>query len=205
MVVRRHDARGDYAESHDAAAQPPPLALNLAVGIGALTFGIWLEKAPFPLNYQVMFMLAFLFALASLWHCIRVQMQSSAISSSAVPALVSASPRLPNPGEYRAVWGQSLALTRFPAGRLCRRRDPHRLLHARAGDVRCFWSIGWARMKATWRCSRCRTERWGGGVDVRAAHQARKTGTRPMIALAMVGTALAATGHRACAQHSTSR
>lgn len=49
------------------------LALNIAVAIGALAFGLWLEKAPFPLNYQVMFVLAFLFALGSLRHCLRVR------------------------------------------------------------------------------------------------------------------------------------
>lgn len=49
------------------------LALNIAVAIGALAFGLWLEKAPFPLDYQVMFLLAFLFALGSLRHCLRVR------------------------------------------------------------------------------------------------------------------------------------
>ncbi len=49
------------------------LALNITVGVGALAFGLWLEKAPFPLNYQVMFVLAFVFALASLWHCMRIR------------------------------------------------------------------------------------------------------------------------------------
>ncbi|MBI5929796.1 MAG: MFS transporter [Chloroflexi bacterium] len=44
------------------------LALNVGVGISALTLGFWLKKAPFPYNYQLMYMGAFLLALVSLWH-----------------------------------------------------------------------------------------------------------------------------------------
>ena len=47
------------------------LSLNVGVGIGALVFGVWLENAPFPLNYQSMFLLSFVFALMSLYHLSR--------------------------------------------------------------------------------------------------------------------------------------
>ncbi|GAB5494073.1 MAG: MFS transporter [Phototrophicaceae bacterium] len=43
-------------------------ALNIMLLIGVLGFGFLLEVLPFPLNYQVMFVLAFIFALASQWH-----------------------------------------------------------------------------------------------------------------------------------------
>jgi MFS family permease len=43
------------------------LWMNVTTGVGALAFGFWLEQAPFPLNYQVMFLLAFVMALVS--HC----------------------------------------------------------------------------------------------------------------------------------------
>ncbi|MBC7869220.1 MAG: MFS transporter [Chitinophagaceae bacterium] len=49
------------------------LALNVAIGIGALAFGIMLEHLPFPYNYQLMFFLAFLVAIVSMWHVIRVR------------------------------------------------------------------------------------------------------------------------------------
>jgi MFS family permease len=49
------------------------LALNIALAIGALTFGLWLEQAPFPLDYQVMFLLAFGFAMWSLKHCMHIR------------------------------------------------------------------------------------------------------------------------------------
>lgn len=47
------------------------LALNVGVGVAALAYGIWLEKAPFPLSYQSMYVLAFAFALMSQWHVSR--------------------------------------------------------------------------------------------------------------------------------------
>ncbi len=43
-------------------------ALNIMLLLGVLGFGILLETLPFPLNYQVMFVLAFIFAMASQWH-----------------------------------------------------------------------------------------------------------------------------------------
>lgn len=47
--------------------------MNITVGVAALGFGVWLEHAPFPLNYQVMFVVAFLLALMSHWHVMRVR------------------------------------------------------------------------------------------------------------------------------------
>lgn len=48
------------------------MAMNITIGLGALAFGVLLEALPFPLNYQVMFVLAFLFALASFAHVLRI-------------------------------------------------------------------------------------------------------------------------------------
>ncbi len=49
------------------------VGLNAGVAIGALGFGILLESLPFPLNYQLMFVMAFVFALMSHWHVLRVK------------------------------------------------------------------------------------------------------------------------------------
>ena len=49
------------------------LALNITIAVAALCCGFWLEKAPFPLNYQIMFLLAFGFSLVSLYHCISIR------------------------------------------------------------------------------------------------------------------------------------
>ncbi len=51
------------------------LALNITVAIGALVFGVWLEHIPFPLNYQVMFVLAFICGLLSWRHCLAIKME----------------------------------------------------------------------------------------------------------------------------------
>ncbi len=53
------------------------LALNITVGLSGLVLGVWLEKAPFPLNYQVMFVLAFALVLGSFWHVMRVRLQAA--------------------------------------------------------------------------------------------------------------------------------
>lgn len=49
------------------------MALNVGLSIAALAFGVWLEKAPFPLNYQLMFLVAFGFALMSERHCLKLR------------------------------------------------------------------------------------------------------------------------------------
>src|SRR5690606_3665555 len=41
------------------------VGMNITLGIAALAFGFWLELAPFPINYQVMFLTAFAIALMS--------------------------------------------------------------------------------------------------------------------------------------------
>ncbi|MBZ0279024.1 MAG: MFS transporter [Anaerolineae bacterium] len=67
-------------EAIDQSEIPPllsrrSLALNIAVGASGLVLGFWLEKAPFPLNYQVMYIVAFALALISLWHVMQVDVQ----------------------------------------------------------------------------------------------------------------------------------
>jgi MFS family permease len=49
---------------------------NAGLAVGALVLGFWLERAPFPFGYQVMFAAAFLFAMISQWHCSRVRILS---------------------------------------------------------------------------------------------------------------------------------
>ncbi len=45
------------------------VTMNVAIAAAAVAFGIWLEAVPFPLNYQAMFVVAFLLTLVSAWHC----------------------------------------------------------------------------------------------------------------------------------------
>jgi Na+/melibiose symporter-like transporter len=49
------------------------LAMNVTIAFAALLLGMWLKNAPFPLNYQIMFLVAFGFSLVSLYHCISVR------------------------------------------------------------------------------------------------------------------------------------
>jgi MFS family permease len=49
------------------------VALNITVAISTLVFGIMLERVPFPYGYQIMFFMAFVFVLLSMWHVLRVK------------------------------------------------------------------------------------------------------------------------------------
>lgn len=55
------------------------LWMNVAIGAAALVFGFWLEQAPFPTNYQVMFLIAFLAALFSQIHVLRIRVQPAPV------------------------------------------------------------------------------------------------------------------------------
>ncbi|MBL8161580.1 MAG: MFS transporter [Anaerolineae bacterium] len=46
---------------------------NIALAGSGLAMGFWLEHAPFPLSYQVMFVVAFLFSLVSTYHVMKVR------------------------------------------------------------------------------------------------------------------------------------
>jgi hypothetical protein len=50
------------------------LAMNITVGLSGLALGAWLEVMPFPLNYQIMFVLAFALSLVSLRHVMKVRL-----------------------------------------------------------------------------------------------------------------------------------
>jgi MFS family permease len=48
------------------------LIFNIGLAVSAVTYGLWLEAVPFPYNYQLMYALAFVLGMLSLWHCSRV-------------------------------------------------------------------------------------------------------------------------------------
>ncbi len=49
------------------------LFFNLTLAASAVLFGFWLEHVPFPLNYQLMYLVSFGFALLSMWHCMQLK------------------------------------------------------------------------------------------------------------------------------------
>lgn len=60
------------------------MALNVTLMIGSVFFGVLLEGLPFPINYQVMFLFAFVLSLVSFWHVNKVEMADDEPCSSAV-------------------------------------------------------------------------------------------------------------------------
>lgn len=55
-------------------------AMNMTLALSALAFGFWLEQAPFPTNYQLMFLVAFGASIISAWYVNRVYTQPIAFS-----------------------------------------------------------------------------------------------------------------------------
>lgn len=69
------------------------LVLNITVAISGLAMGFWLEKAPFPFNYQAVFVIGFLLSLISWWHVTKVDV---------LPELVT--PRITEPTQKVNPW-----------------------------------------------------------------------------------------------------
>lgn len=61
------------------------VGMNIALGIAALGFGFWLELAPFPMNYQVMFLAAFVLALVGQLQLLRVRVKPAPITRQHAP------------------------------------------------------------------------------------------------------------------------
>ncbi|MEM9953760.1 MAG: MFS transporter [Chloroflexota bacterium] len=70
VVMMRETISDDRIASLLARRQ---FVLNVMVLLGVLGFGVLLESLLFPLNYQVMFVIAFGFALLSQWHLTRLK------------------------------------------------------------------------------------------------------------------------------------
>ena len=90
------------------------LALNITIAIAALCCGFWLKEAPFPLNYQVMFLLAFGLSLVSLYHCISIRQTAPepvpAPVLEVVPVPIEFKPALPTVSPWRSPNFQRVAL-----------------------------------------------------------------------------------------------
>ncbi len=49
------------------------LFMNAGIAISTIVLGFWLEKAPFPANYQIMYLVSFGAQLVSMWHVNQVR------------------------------------------------------------------------------------------------------------------------------------
>lgn len=73
------------------------LVLNISMMAGALGYGFMLEHVPFPFNYSLMFLGAFVFGMASLWHVVNVkrletEQSSRSTSTNVMKAVVTRRP-----------------------------------------------------------------------------------------------------------------
>lgn len=151
------------------------LALNASIAIAALAFGVWLKGVPFPVNYQIMFVVAFAFSLVSLWHCVHVRVKP-------VEPVAVAQPK-PTVSPWRSRSFQRVALvaavihisffTIVPV-------VPLYLVGHMGADEGYMAVFALLELGA------------GAAASILAPRVKNRVGTRPMIALAMLGTAVAA-------------
>jgi MFS family permease len=157
------------------------LAVNLTVAAGALVFGVWLEQAPFPLNYQIMFMVAFAFSLISLYHCVSIRVPDvvrEPKSAAPAQALVMRAPspwRTPN---FQKV--AFIAATIHIAYVLITPVLPLYLVKQMGADEGYMALYGMIELAA------------GAVAAIIAPRVASRLGNRPLIALGIAGTSLGA-------------
>lgn len=60
-----------------ALASKRMMWMSIMTGFGALAFGFWLETVPFPINYQIMFVLAFIMSVVSHWYVTKVKLPTA--------------------------------------------------------------------------------------------------------------------------------
>lgn len=158
------------------------LAVNVCVAVAALAFGLWLKGAPFPLNYQVMFLAAFVFSLVSLWHCIRIRMESPkpvvGETPEAAPAVkTSAAKPWRSPAFRRVAFVAALIHVAFFA---IVPVTPLVLVKLLGADEAYMALFGMIELVG------------GAAASVLAVRLTKRIGTRSMISVAMMGTAVSA-------------
>jgi MFS family permease len=173
------------------------LAVNICVAVAALTFGLWLKGVPFPLNYQVMFLVAFALSLGSLYHCIRIRVEDQKRATAEMASVIS-KPVAPKPVVIRRAT-KSFAQTLVKPWRSTSFRRvgfltalihisffflvpvvPLFLVNHLGADEGYMAVFALVELAA------------GATASILAPRVTARIGTRPMIALAMVGTALSA-------------
>src|SRR5690606_32254711 len=153
------------------------MALNIGIGIAALAFGLWLEQAPFPLNYQVMFVVAFLFALMSERACLKIR----AIVPAHDPAPQATTPPQTSPWRsQRFLRVAAVVLASHIAFTSIVPVTPLRLIDDLSANDGFLALCGLAEPVA------------GATITLFTSRIVARIGNQAMIAAAMIGTALAA-------------
>ena len=157
------------------------LALNVGVGVAALAFGAWLEQAPFPFNYQAMFALAFVFSLVSQRHCLQVrsiaQQQALAPEPQPTPVALHDSNPWKSPKFLRValvVLASHISFTAIIAV------TPLHLINGLGATEGFLALFGLAELVA------------GATITLFTNRIVARIGNQALIAIAMIGTALAA-------------
>jgi predicted MFS family arabinose efflux permease len=152
------------------------VALNIALAGGALAFGLWLETAPFPFNYQSMFFVAFLAAMMSYRHIDLIKMVNEIAPDVRPPAM-----------PWKTVWGagpfrQVALITAIShiSFTLLIAIIPLYLVRERGATEGFMALFGLVELVS------------GAVISMLAVKLAQRIGNRAMIALMMFGTALAA-------------
>jgi MFS family permease len=161
------------------------LAVNVCVAIGVLVFGVWLEKAPFPLNYQVMFLAAFALSLGSQWRLcgIRVLYPISGAARKPTQEAAPAPKPMPTQSAWRSPKFQQVALVAailHIAFFSVQQVIPIHLVDNLGASEGFMALYGLAELSA------------GAAVGLLTTRIVRRIGNRNMIGLAMLGTALSA-------------
>ncbi len=150
------------------------LALNLGLGAGTLGLGLWLERAPFPANYQVMFVVAFGLTMVSLWHVQQIRV----ISATPLPASTSPASRPWRSPEFRRL--ASIVGAVFMAFFAIVPVIPLRLVHGLGASEGFVAIYGFLELT-------------GGATMATVAHRLiDRVGLRHTLLLGMTGTGLAA-------------
>lgn len=90
------------------------LTLNITLAVGGLAFGFWLEYAPFPLNYQMMYLLAFVLVMVSLAHVKRTRVLFNEREITVNAEIVADTPSVPVdsiPSPFRSLGFQRVAVS----------------------------------------------------------------------------------------------
>lgn len=146
---------------------------NIGVAISTLALGVWLERAPFPLNYQVMFLVAYAMSLLSLYFVRRVHV----IDTVPAPVVQQPAEALASPGFRRVVWVTIVTHVAFFAVVPI---IPLRVVDELGANEGFMSIFALAELSAA------------ALMALQTNRLVRRFGSQPVIAVGMVGTALAA-------------
>lgn len=147
------------------------LTLNAALSISGLAMGFWLERVPFPFNYQAIFVLAFILSMVSFWHVWSVRLGAPSLKPSAILKAVNP---LRDPNFQRVAFVVTMMYLSFCSVNSL--VSLHLVKHLGAGEVFIGGPFALAELLA------------GAGMALCAKNLIDRLSSRLTMGLAMVGT-----------------